>query len=633
MSRVSHLLRRCIPLLGTLVFAALLGPPANLSSAAATRSKPTSESTTCTSADCHAAVLKHKVMHGPAAQERCLDCHTYADASKHQFKRFAAPDEGCPRCHVMAKAAVMHAPVTEGKCTACHDPHGSEHAKLLIAEPGKGLCAGCHKDAAFSQKKFVHKPAAQGDCGTCHEAHGSAQGNLLKKPAFELCTGCHPTAVPKLGEAMSTHAPARENCMGCHDPHASNVDHQLKQSPPDLCLSCHKSFAEKLAASTVTHGAMTQGGSCANCHAPHFSKLAKLEKMPQPQQCLEGCHDRAVKTGKGETLANMAALLKDNPQQHGPIRLGACTACHEPHAGKEARLLSAAYPPEFYAPFEADRYKLCFTCHSKDLVLQPENAPTGFADGKKNLHWVHVNQEKGRTCRACHEVHASKHPFQIRDSVPFGPSGWTLAIKFQPAAKGGSCSPGCHVPRSYDHGDRPKSIPFVALTPKAQALVKPPPPPNPLASTVAESKGGIFPVSPPPFTPGVFPCTGCHDPNRAVNTQRRVVQKPHQDIVLKHDEEHRWCLDCHNAQNRDVLRSASGDPIPFSESYRLCGQCHGLQYRDWKSGVHGKRTGQWDGRKEYLLCVNCHNPHSPKFKALKPLPPPVRPNTAKHEVR
>ena len=33
-----------------------------------------------------------------------------------------------------------------------------------------------------------------------------------------------------------------------------------------------------------------------------------------------------------------------------------------------------------------------------------------------------------------------------------------------------------------------------------------------------------------------------------------------------------------------------------------------MQYRDWKAGVHGKRTGEWDGRKDYLLCVNCHNP-------------------------
>lgn len=165
---------------------------------------------------------------------------------------------------------------------------------------------------------------------------------------------------------------------------------------------------------------------------------------------------------------------------------------------------------------------------------------------------------------------------------------------------------------------------FSALLPKGQQLVK-----REVSPLVAGMAEGTFPVPPPPFTPGVFPCTGCHDPERAVNTQRRVIQEPHEDIQLHHDEEHRWCLDCHNAQNRDVLRSASGEPIPFSESYRLCGQCHGLQYRDWKVGVHGKRTGEWDGKKEYLLCVNCHDPHSPKFKPLTPMAPPSRRNAAK----
>ncbi len=105
----------------------------------------------------------------------------------------------------------------------------------------------------------------------------------------------------------------------------------------------------------------------------------------------------------------------------------------------------------------------------------------------------------------------------------------------------------------------------------------------------------------------------------------------HVEIRLRHDEEHRWCLDCHDAQNRDFLRLASGALVPFTESYRLCGQCHGTQYRDWKSGIHGKRTGYWDGAKRYLLCVHCHNPHSPRFAPLQPLPPPVRPQFLRGE--
>lgn len=133
-------------------------------------------------------------------------------------------------------------------------------------------------------------------------------------------------------------------------------------------------------------------------------------------------------------------------------------------------------------------------------------------------------------------------------------------------------------------------------------------------------------VPPPPFSEGVFPCTDCHD-NKELKTNRtrRELKDAHDDIVLKHDEEHRWCLDCHDADNRDRLHLASGQPVPFEESYQVCGQCHGEKYRDWRAGVHGRRVGYWNGAKSYLLCVHCHSPHQPHFKALAPKPAPDRP--------
>ena len=109
-----------------------------------------------------------------------------------------------------------------------------------------------------------------------------------------------------------------------------------------------------------------------------------------------------------------------------------------------------------------------------------------------------------------------------------------------------------------------------------------------------------------------------------VDRTRRALTM-HDEIVLKHDEEHRWCLDCHDGNNRDRLHLASGEPVSFEESYKLCGQCHGEKLRDWRAGVHGRRTGYWNGAKKYLFCANCHNPHQPRYQSLKPMPPPRRP--------
>lgn len=136
-----------------------------------------------------------------------------------------------------------------------------------------------------------------------------------------------------------------------------------------------------------------------------------------------------------------------------------------------------------------------------------------------------------------------------------------------------------------------------------------------------------YPVAPPPFSEGIFPCNSCHA-GIEPNTKKRVLKDEHASIKLRHAEKERWCLDCHHVRNRDKLKLADGESINFTESYRLCGQCHGNIYRDWRAGIHGKRVGFFKGGKRtYLLCVHCHNPHDPKFKPLKPEPPPHKPGS------
>jgi hypothetical protein len=138
-------------------------------------------------------------------------------------------------------------------------------------------------------------------------------------------------------------------------------------------------------------------------------------------------------------------------------------------------------------------------------------------------------------------------------------------------------------------------------------------------------------VPPPPFSEDIFPCSECHE-DMDVNPKRRILEDEHVEIseMFNHASEQRWCLDCHNPDNRDVLRLANGDLVSFEESYYLCGQCHGTIFRDWKAGIHGKRTGEWNGKKQYRLCVHCHNPHSPKFRPIKPMPPPDNPLEIKY---
>ncbi len=198
------------------------------------------------------------------------------------------------------------------------------------------------------------------------------------------------------------------------------------------------------------HGAVTSEEGCTACHTGHGGLLPKLLAEPLMNLCLS-CHAEPMDASDGRRLTGMAALLRDNPEHHGPVRRADCSACHDPHAAPHFSLLELEYPDTFYAPFDLDVYKLCFSCHFMEMVtIRAGTGVTGFRDGDRNLHYVHVNKpEKGRTCRACHEVHASKRPFHIREAVPFGPGGWAIDINFVALPDGGTCAPGCHEAQTY----------------------------------------------------------------------------------------------------------------------------------------------------------------------------------------
>ncbi len=161
----------------------------------------------------------------------------------------------------------------------------------------------------------------------------------------------------------------------------------------------------------------------------------------------------------------------------------------------------------------------------------------------------------------------------------------------------------------------------------------------------------VYPVPPPLVYQGLFPCQACHRKDsrgvssqvdqgksflgkflRAPDPRPRILVRMHRDINLQHAD-WQWCLNCHNTDERNYLRLINGDTIPFEKSYRLCGQCHGLIYRDWKRGIHGRRVGQWDGKKLYLLCAHCHDPHSPKFRKLMSQDPPRPPSYGRWESK
>lgn len=298
----------------------------------------------------------------------------------------------------------------------------------------------------------AHGAFATGECGLCHDGGDAKAPGPVTRKGTELCVDCHED-FKDLGKRRARHKPAVDDCTSCHNPHNSRQPALLLEEATSLCLGCHEKVRDIVKNAKVKHGALDAERGCLTCHDPHASNIDQLITRLPFDLCIQ-CHGKDdVLDHRGLKLTNIKRLLDENKVWHAPVESKDCSACHTPHGGENFRLLVSAYPPEFYAPFDERTYGLCFDCHDRAIVTARETtALTLFRDGSKNLHYLHVNRkDKGRTCRACHEVHASNQPHNIREGVPYGSKGWVLKINYSKTATGGRCDKTCHAVREYNN--------------------------------------------------------------------------------------------------------------------------------------------------------------------------------------
>ncbi|MHC5022505.1 MAG: cytochrome c3 family protein [Planctomycetota bacterium] len=442
------------------------------------QSPPTTQMDDCMTSGCHGGMLAARYVHGPTASGDCEVCHVPADVAQHRFDLVRTGATMCDFCHAdqpRAAALHVHQPVAEGRCLDCHDPHGSSRPTMLRDDDGGEPCLRCH-EAVVANRPVHHQPVATGQCTGCHRAHESDLPHLLIREGRALCLSCHadvlhpldatspevassepiapPAAAPSEGPRMRMHGPVAVDCAMCHDPHASRHTGLLVRSGAELCIFCHAEVGKQVATSTVAHGPMTADQACTNCHNPHVGRAGDLLTDEPVRLCLN-CHAEEQPRADGTMVAAVPELADATLNRHGPLREGSCRDCHSPHGAEHAKLLTGPFPTSFYERFDPEAYGLCFRCHDQELALAARTTTaTGFRDGDRNLHVVHVQADggSGRSCRVCHSHHASKGARLTRETVAFGE--WKLPIQFTPTETGGSCAAGCHRSYRYDR-ERP----------------------------------------------------------------------------------------------------------------------------------------------------------------------------------
>ncbi len=308
----------------------------------------------------------------------------------------------CVECHKRTvKKDILHGPASD--CTSCHIPNGKKHPLENIEgftylEEGAKLCFSCHEEEESSiiNNKYVHKPVAKGECSECHEVHSSNN--------------------PKLIYAKS----------------------------PDLCYFCHDKLEKSIDESAIVHSPATDIGGCIGCHSPHSSSRKKLLIANGRELCLS-CHNKTITVGERK-ITNIGKVLRESKFTHEALDKS-CNGCHDPHASNYKYLMTMFYPTGSYAKGTEENYEMCFGCHDSGLLLEERTEyATEFRDGDLNLHFLHVNKEKGRTCNTCHSLHGSSREHLIPETVKFGK--WNMPLVFKNFEDGGSCK-GCHEERRY----------------------------------------------------------------------------------------------------------------------------------------------------------------------------------------
>jgi predicted CXXCH cytochrome family protein len=193
-------------------------------------------------------------------------------------------------------------------------------------------------------------------------------GNQLLELNYQAITANIPAAAVAKAYLFHQAETLPADCSNCHDLAEVARDETLGLEQQESCGACHQGISE----AKYRHDPVTSH-LCLTCHqqSPQSRRIVfpagKIERI-----CF-GCHIERKS-------------WFDRKFVHGPIFVGGCTLCHDPHGSDQ---------PDFL--WTEGSLRLCLDCHSdKDNLVDP----------RSRLPFVH-GVIPGKGCVICHDPHAS----------------------------------------------------------------------------------------------------------------------------------------------------------------------------------------------------------------------------------
>ncbi len=364
-----------------------------------------------------------------------------------------------------------------------------------------------------------------------------------------------------------------------------------------VCLGCHATFVDKLK-SPFVHTPV-KAGACTGCHNPHASSNGKL-LAADPSKICARCHS---------VIPAKAASV------HSAIGNGKCTVCHDPHASNNKFALRQ--------PGNA----LCFGCHNK-MEESVSKAKFAHAPVKKDClgcHNPHASEKNKSLLKdvapaLCVKCHKTDTPLFSKQHMnyPVAASRCTTCHNVHGSDKGGMLFNNVHKPVAAKmcnqcHEDAASATPF--KTKKAgndlcrgchsnmmnEMFLK-----SRIHWPVLSKKGCLTCHNPHASSetglrkePLISLCGSCHDDT--IDRQNRSVTK-HAPVADG------YCTACHQPHAADSTFLLGQGLID------LCGTCH-----DWQkhqSHPMGEKVRDKRNKNLSVVCLSCHSAHGTDFKNM-----------------